>query len=899
MPVNERPLVFKHATVALVFTAVLFCYLRADAQGSVDPSITKAGDTVQVRNVLGSLPGRKTIDSLKTKDAAQVLTKKILESGNTGIAKTGAVLRGFKQKISTLDKRALSYDLRVESDNRYQPLPVFNTIDPGLAALNRNQKFISAINIIGNVTAWGLPLNFNYSTNRNLAYTPSALTSSLVKFDFNPVQFQTLLSSDLAQYYDLRKKVFSGMDLSGYTSKTIANKLNTVGPERKIQTSLTKYTGDPKNIEGLFGLNDAELKDSLFRIAAHDSAYVKAQLNVMPGLKGRDGLLLDRNDLQAISDDPQLVAFLTGLKGKAMSDSLAQSDLARQLAEHSDIVKNTGNNNDLLKRLAKKIATDGNASDSNTVTALLAREKLAEEKRQLMVGQADSAYQTISAIKTGLEQKGYDINKLFQMQRILNPSNGELGSSELARNYLNKTPVNGLQQLFTNVDAFKLGAFGNQLPGNVQSRDMFQTGTYLTMKSGGTPITVGYGSINDVGSVKDNSFNNSVYTSPKSFTYIGVQLRRFFDNNNLKVAVIGSYNRQGRSINQYAIPSVSDNNVALTLSKALSFKSIGRFNIDVSKSTNISSSRYIGGSEAILERQNGITYDPAADLFQSLSFGVDHRLDIRKWGFSDNIYFSYAGMGYQNPANTGLSGGKMRMGGNLRKSLYKNKLQVTLRSDLSNRAISYTSNDKWSSFQFQLDGRYLISRKFNVDLKYISNSTVKQVDHLSTPVYSLQKVQVDGNANYKIGKNFAVNHVTLAFQGYTNAYGAGTAGAGRGDMFTMSFTQSVLLKKNTLSVNVFYNKELSERKLIGNMLNSDISYQYSLFHTINLTSGVTYLDNSTIARQVGVKQGIQLFTKSSFDANAYIDIRKNLITAQYADLYAPCRAELMLRYHLK
>src|SRR6202040_1364400 len=107
-------------------------------------------------------------------------------------------------------------------------------------------------------------------------------------------------------------------------------------------------------------------------------------------------------------------------------------------------------------------------------------------------------------------------------------------------------------------------------------------------------------------------------------------------------------------------------------------------------------------------------------------------------------------------------------------------------------------------------------------------------------------IQFDGNATYKIGKDYTVTHLTIGKQDFSNSY----VSAGVGSLLMINYTQSLLMNLNSLTVTVFYNKELADVKLIGNMLNSDVSYQYTLLGKVSLSSGLIYLNNSGIANQV-------------------------------------------------
>jgi hypothetical protein len=346
--------------------------------------------------------------------------------------------------------------------------------------------------------------------------------------------------------------------------------------------------------------------------------------------------------------------------------------------------------------------------------------------------------------------------------------------------------------------------------------------------------------------------------------------------------------------------------VAFTISKNMNMGKLGTVDVDVSKSTTLYNNNYQIGSDIILAQKSGVNIGAANDLFDAVEFGLNHHLDIKALDMSDNVYFNYSGMGYQNPGNNGYGGARMKMGGNIKKAFNKNKLTLNLRTDIGNMPISYTTADKWKNYQVQLDSRYVVNKKFNMSFKYTANGTSKEVDNVTTPVYSFQKMQVDGNMNYKIGKNFTVSHFSIGKQDYSNASAVAASPAGvpagliaaSGSLLTLSYTQSTVINRNSITATLFYNKELSAYSLIGNMLNGDVSYQYQLLGKLNLSSGLTYLNNAGIASQAGVRQTLQLFSGKYFDMNTYVDIRKNLITPLYPDLYSACRAELSLKYHL-
>jgi hypothetical protein len=281
------------------------------------------------------------------------------------------------------------------------------------------------------------------------------------------------------------------------------------------------------------------------------------------------------------------------------------------------------------------------------------------------------------------------------------------------------------------------------------------------------------------------------------------------------------------------------------------------------------------------------------ELFETMAMGLNHDMESKRMNMSSNLYFNYAGVGFQNPGAAGGSNMKMRMGGNLKKKFYNNRLAMSLRTDLRNTPVSFSSNAHWQNLQVQFDSRFRISKKSNFTLKYMENG-MNKMGEVNTPVYSSRKLQFGGNANYKIAGKYSFSNITLAQQQVFNHQ----LSSSNSNFITLNYLQSLVLKNASVSASVFYNKETSAVKLIGDMFNGDFSCQYSLLK-MNITSSVTFLDNKDVVRQVGIKQNLQLLAGKHFDISAYADLRKNLIQPLYPDLYAAGRGELSIKYYLK
>ncbi|WP_439697091.1 hypothetical protein ACFGVS_01015 [Mucilaginibacter sp. AW1-7] len=506
---------------------------------------------------------------------------------------------------------------------------------------------------------------------------------------------------------------------------------------------------------------------------------------------------------------------------------------------------------------------------------------------------ADSIALVITAIKTLLQKKGIDPARLLQEENYLGgKSSPEFNSSEQLTALMDKKPANGLQSLLTGVKDFRFGSFGSQVPGATDNESRLVNGASLGIKVSGYPLTFGYGKLDDISSLKDAGYQHSVYSAPKNITYIGGEIRRSIFGK-VKFSVVSSFSGQGAfSRNNPSIPS---NAVAFTLTKFLNFGDLGNFAVNVSKSSTLYNNNYQVGSEAVLQQMAGVSNTLNNDLFQSMAVGFSHDLNSTRLNATEHIYFNYGGLGYQNPANNGNSGSTMKFGGSVRKAMYRNKLQFILRTDFRQMPLSYISNDKWKNYQLQFTGRYQVSNKLNFSLKYLSGGTGKVSDGVSVPVYNTQKFELDANDTYKIGKYYSTSHISIGNQSLNNSYVSDFSS----NLLNVSYIQSIAFKSSAVTGTLFYNKELSGYKLIGNLLTSDIAYQYQLFKKLQLSSGITYLNNVDIARQLGIRQSLQLLAGKNYDVNAAVDLRKNLITPRNAALYASTRGELLFRYYLK
>ena len=646
---------------------------------------------------------------------------------------------------------------------------------------------------------------------------------------------------------------------------------------------ISAYLSDPQNLPEIRLMNGDQLSGKLAGIAATgpggEPAPQKVSVNAFIG----NGI-----DLDGMISQAELRARET--RENTLTEFSKQAVLS---ARQNNLVNLGAMQSNWQGELNTRSAAILALEQAPAQTAALAKQiPLSKTERENLNAEIDSVAGSLSRFKETLAGSGVDVQKMLAIQQYLDRGEGNGTMTEYARGLAARNPINAIQPVFAKLSALKVGSFSNQPAGAVQNQDVFMKGAHVTLRNGRYPITLGYGTVSDLNASKDAQFSSSVYNQSRKVTYLGSEIKNT-GTGSFKVSIIGSVNN-GVYDRLYSLPAISNNNVALTLSKGIRMGALGNVDIDVSKSTTLYNSNYQIGADVLLAQKSGLKSDLSADLFQAMSFGVAHNLDIEKLDLTEKVYVSYSGMGYQNPATNGAGGGRTKFGGSFRKTFDHNRFMVNIRSDFNNQPISYTSDDRWKNRQFQFDGRFVVNKKLTLSGKYISNNTDKTIDNLTSQVYSFNKIQLDGNANFKIGKHYTVSRLSLGSQVLSNSY----AGANSAQLLTLNYTQSMVLDKNVLSATLFYNKEMSAVKLIGDMLNSDVSCQYSLWKKVSLSSGITYLNNTGIARQAGIRQNVNWQAARNFDISTFVDLRKNMIKPLYPDFYAACRAELSLRYRI-
>lgn len=497
----------------------------------------------------------------------------------------------------------------------------------------------------------------------------------------------------------------------------------------------------------------------------------------------------------------------------------------------------------------------------------------------------------IADIKRQLKEHGIDPAKLrdIEKQVTIDQQSIENYTSKYAKE---ARGYKGWQGILNRLRGVDIGSFGQQLPGSFMNKDLFLQGGSLSLKMRNGPLQIGVASSSDIGFAKDAGFTRSNFNIPKLITFLSVPV---VGNGYAKsrISWTGSIEKQSYRLNEMAGISPRSGS-ALTLSQELGSEKMGRFTLELSKSA--SSFRNVGviGSEHILLERNTFGNYFRDDLFETMAFGVRYDLNHQKSMLNTNFFFNYSGIGFQNPAQQGFGNMGLRMGGSLRKGFVKNKVLFNLRGDFKQTPVSGVTDAHWNNHNLNIETRLKLSRRVNLSLKYMDNGVQKSMENTQTGIYSSRKYQLTTSGSYKLFKKSGFSHLVLGLQDMNNPI------SGTGSQFlTAIYAQNIVLGPIVATGNVFYNREMGAKKLLGNMLNADAGIQYRLMDKVSAATALTYLDNTGQARQLGIRQNAQFSLWKNMEASLYTDIRKNMIAPLYPELFASNRAELSLKYYFR
>ncbi|WP_146151290.1 hypothetical protein [Chitinophaga niastensis] len=454
------------------------------------------------------------------------------------------------------------------------------------------------------------------------------------------------------------------------------------------------------------------------------------------------------------------------------------------------------------------------------------------------------------------------------------------------RNIKELLPLNFIQRLLLQTKSLNVGniaASGSK--GGVS--DLFMSGAQGSFLNKNKFLMMGLGNRNDGGSFKDQHFSSSL--EPASYKMQFLQMGKGdITEAHSHVALVNA-NTSNQTRNGFNTQSLSRNIFVGAFSEQIDLGAYGSIAAEISKSNNEFKNAGTGNDYALASKTAAFTL--MNDFWQTVSIGLDYTGAIDAMQLSQRAYVSYSGLGYSNPASPGASRGTVRYGLGLKKSWNKRRVTVGFKMDRQDMSMSAITDSKWKNSQYAVDTRIRVKKNFSLSAR-IAQSAMKNISaHISQTGYLNRQISVTSQLSGKMFDLQQHNNITLGFQ-QMDIYPLKSL------LLNLNVNHSIVVNTHVLSVSMFYNKDIKDQALYGNLLTAETGWSYQLGKLFSCTSGLTYLDNKEVVQQVGVKQTVAANLFNRLNMNLYMDCRKNLLNTPQNYLFGNFSTQLALYYLL-
>jgi len=535
-------------------------------------------------------------------------------------------------------------------------------------------------------------------------------------------------------------------------------------------------------------------------------------------------------------------------------------------------------------------ANDLDSAYASVLKGQMGADSLSEAQREHLerVVAARDYLQKIEALKQEMGT-GLSVKETLSRQNITNQQvggwlNDAKTKSGTAKELL---PLGFFQRLMLNAKNLNIGniaASGSK--GSVS--DLFMAGAQGSfLNKSDKFLMLGLGKRNDGAGIKDLPFNSSL--APSTFAMQFMQLGKGdVDKEHSHIAIVNA-NTKNTSVRQFTPQQLSRNIFVGAVSQQLSVGEYGSLGVELSKSSTSFNNAAVGNEYALSSKAAAFTlFD---DFWQTLSAGVDFAGEVKDWRLTHRVYLSYSGLGYSNPATPYASRGSFKYGAQLKRSWQKNKVMVGVKMDMQDMSTSPLTNSKWKNQQIAIDTRIKLKRNLSLTAQ-LRQAMMKSIrEHAISTGFLTRQFTLSSQMG---GKIFALPHSSNVMMGVQQMDIADAQSV----LVNLNVNHSLVINNNMLSVNLFYNRDIKNNALYGNLLTVESAWNYTLLKKFSCSSGGTFLDNKSVVKQVGVKQTINTNLLPKLNANLYVDCRKNLLNTPQNYLFGNFRSEIALHYLL-
>lgn len=493
----------------------------------------------------------------------------------------------------------------------------------------------------------------------------------------------------------------------------------------------------------------------------------------------------------------------------------------------------------------------------------------------------------VSSLKQSVNQ-GLQTRELMTAQRATGQHVQTLldDRESSKRNIRELLPLNFLQRLLLQTKSLNIGniaASGSK--GGVQ--DLFMSGFQGAFLNNNKFLQLGIGGTRQGGDIKDLNFASSL--DPGAYAIQFLQMGKGdVDGAHSHISMVNA-NTRNKQFGPFSANSLKRNIFVGAFSEQISLGEYGTITADISKSNNEFNNAAVGNSYALTSKTAAFTL--LNDFWQTFSAGMDYNGEWKAANMSQRVYFNYSGLAYTNPASPGGSRGTIRYGLNVRRHWNKRRLTLGFRTDMMDMKTAAISAGGWRNRQYAIDARIRVKKNFSLTTR-MSQSVMKHTgDGLAQPGYLNRQINVSSQLSGKLFSLLQTNNSTFGLQ-QMNILPLKSL------LLNLNVNHSIVINTHVLTVGLFYNKDIKDNALYGNLFTAETGWSYQLGKILNCTSGINYLDNKDVVRQVGLRQTINTSLAGRLNVSLFADCRKNLMNTAQNYLFGNFSTQLALNYQL-
>lgn len=450
--------------------------------------------------------------------------------------------------------------------------------------------------------------------------------------------------------------------------------------------------------------------------------------------------------------------------------------------------------------------------------------------------------------------KSLEVNKILSDPSII---------SSMARQELS---LNGLQKLFLKLNRLRIGE--NTLSSSSLSfQNFLNNGSWAEFVNHGKSALFFIGNGSDNRSIYDLPFANTAFGNSMAKSIQLGKSNSLTGSTNVSVATID----QGFDI--AGLPSINDfrHTTVITINRKFLVGPYGNITAEISKS--ISAYNSDANKPAIVSNMSKLL--SSEDMGSNTSVILNYRDELPKYDVSYQLKLTKIGTGYDNPGNPFLNSGTQGIDLSVRKKLFKNKLLLSLSSNIKELSTNTRTDNKWQTMYSVLDLRFNMKKGQFISIRYLPTS-MDRFDSLGkTRVTTFNRLAIDGNVIRKIGQINYSNYFNLSYQ--KNQYEGGGLMTGNTSLEFIA-NQNIIIGSKVVYWSIQLNQSIDKSALIyyNSSLNSEIGSSYSIGKIVQATTGIAYNEVTDWYKQLALRQSISMRWKERFDLSFFLDVRKNL-----------------------